>query len=196
MGFFNWSAPAFNLLADRWSPDSIDEIAGWLRPFVPPGGRLADVGGGTGALAHKLARALDANVTVLDPTPEMLRYVPTGHRVTAVLGSAEFMPFDSDWLDAVIVTDAFHHFGDQDAAAREMSRVVRRGGGIVIVELDPRRWYMRSIVRVEKWLGEPGTFFTAEEMCAFFAGHGIEGSCERMRGPSYRFVGQVRPEAA
>ncbi len=192
MGFFNWAAPAFNKLADRWSPDNIDEIAAWLKPFVPVGGRLVDIGGGTGALASKLSHALDAEVIVLDPTPEMIRYVPAEPLVHAVLGSAEHMPFDDDWAHAVIVTDAFHHFRDQDAAAREMARVVSPGGGIVIVELDPRGLVMRMIVAVEKLLGEPGAFFTAEEMCAFFGRHGIEGDCTEMIGPSYRFVGTVR----
>jgi len=192
VGFFNWAAPAFNRLADRWSPDSIDEIAGWLTPFVHPGGRLVDVGGGTGALALKLSHTLEAEVVVLDPTPEMLRYVPNEPLVHAVLGTAEDMPFEDDWADAVIITDAFHHFRDQDAAASEMKRVLRRGGGVVVVELDPRGVIMRTIVAVEKLLGEPGSFFTVDQMCAFFAGHGIDGECTQMRGPSYRFVGQVR----
>ncbi len=94
MGFFNWAAPAFNRLADRWSPDDIEVIAAWLRPYVEPGGRVIDIGGGTGALARKLAEALEADVTVLDPAPEMIRYVPDHGSVEAVLGTAEDMPFE------------------------------------------------------------------------------------------------------
>jgi len=192
MGFFNWAAPAFNRLADRWSPESVDQILSWLTPYVPPGGRLVDVGGGTGALALKLASGLDAEVVVLDPTPEMLRYVPEHDSVQAVLGSAEEMPFEDGFADAVLVSDAFHHFRDQHAAAAEFARVVRSGGGIVVLELDPRPWFMRLIVLAEKLLGEPGAFFTPEQMCAFFAEHGVEGQCAPIKGPSYRFTGTVR----
>ncbi|MDP2182681.1 MAG: class I SAM-dependent methyltransferase [Actinomycetota bacterium] len=191
MGFFNWAAPAFNRLADRWSPDDVDTIAEWLRPFVPRGGRLIDIGGGTGALAAKLSHTLDAEVIVLDPTPEMIRYVPTEPLVHAVLGSAEDMPLDDAFADAVIVSDAFHHFHDQEGAAREFSRVVRPGGGVVVLELDPSGLVMRIIVAVEKLLGEPGAFFTPEGMCAFMAEAGIDGECTRERGASYRFVGRV-----
>lgn len=195
MGLFNWSAPLFGHFADRWSPEGIEEIVGWLRPFLPdpcPGiCRILDVGGGTGALARRLHEATGADVAVLDPTPQMLRYVPTDGPVSAVLGQAESMPFDDDSFDVVVVTDAFHHFRNQPQAVREFARVVRSGGGVLVVELDPTSFVMRLIVRGEKLLGEPGAFFTPEEMCAFMSEHGIEGDCATIRGVSYRFVGRV-----
>jgi demethylmenaquinone methyltransferase/2-methoxy-6-polyprenyl-1,4-benzoquinol methylase len=195
MGMFNWAAPVFGRFADRWSPESIEEIVGWLAPFMdgarPAEHHLLDVGGGTGALASRLHTATGARVTVLDPTPEMLNYVPDSPAITAVLGTAEEMPFPDDTFDAVLVTDAFHHFRHQPAAVDEFRRVVRPGGGVVVVELDPTSWFMRAIAFGEKLLGEPGAFFTPEQMCAFMAAHGINGECTRMSGPSYRFVGTV-----
>jgi demethylmenaquinone methyltransferase/2-methoxy-6-polyprenyl-1,4-benzoquinol methylase len=191
MGFFNWSAPVFGRFADRWSPDNLEEIAGWLSPFVAPGGHLLDVGGGTGALARRLHERLDIAVTVLDPTPEMLGYIPADGPVRAVLGTAEEMPFAEDTFDALIVTDAFHHFRDQPAAVAEFCRVVKPGGGVIVVELDPSGWVMRMIVFGEKLLGEPGAFFKPGEMCEFMAAHGIEGECTPLKGVAYRFVGVV-----
>ncbi|MDA3936750.1 MAG: class I SAM-dependent methyltransferase [Actinomycetota bacterium] len=192
MGFFNWAAPAFHRLADRWSIDDVDRIAYWLRPFVNPNGRLLDLGGGTGALGVRLSSALDANVVVGDPTPQMIRYVPTSDRVSAVLTSAEDIPFADEEFDAVIVSDAFHHFRDQPGAAREMVRVVRSGGGVTVLELDPTGLGMRALVLAEKLLGEPGAFFTPEAMCEFWRAKGVEGTCERVNGPTYRFTGTVK----
>lgn len=191
MGFFNWAAPIFGHFADRWSPEEIEDIADWLRPSVSEGGTLLDVGGGTGALAGKLARALQAQVTVLDPTAEMLRYVPGDGPVRAVQGTAEAMPFADGSFDALIVTDAFHHFRDQPGAVCEFARVVRPGGLVVVVELDPRGLVMRLIVLGERLLGEPGAFFEPDRLCAFMAQHGIAGTCERLRGVSYRYSGIV-----
>jgi ubiquinone/menaquinone biosynthesis C-methylase UbiE len=195
MGFFNWAAPAFGHFADRWSPEDIDEIAGWLRPFLPgpcpDGCAILDVGGGTGVLARRLHDALGAEVTVLDPTPQMLRYIPEGGPVRAVLGTAEEMPFEDDSFDALIVTDAFHHFRDQPAAVRQFTRVVRPGGGLLVAELDPSGLVMRAVVLAEKLLGEPGTFFRPDEMCAFMTQFAVEGTCERIRGVSYRYTGRV-----
>lgn len=192
MGFFNWAAPVFGHFADRWSDAGIVEIADWLRPSVPADGALLDVGGGTGALARRLSVALTAHVTVLDPTPQMLSYLPDDPRLTGVVGTAERMPFDADSFDAVIVTDAFHHFRDQPGAVAEFRRVVRPGGGVVVVDLDPRGLVMRAIVAGEKLLGEPGAFHTPDGLCAFMAEHGIEGRCTPMGGATYRYVGTVR----
>ncbi len=194
MGFFNWAAPAFGWLADRWSTDDLREIADWLRPYVGAGGRLLDVGGGTGALARRLHEALGADVTVLDPTPQMLAYVPSEGPVRAVLGSAEDIPFENSSFDAIIVTDAFHHFADQRKAAAEFARVVRPEGGVIVLELDPSGIVMRTIVAIERLLGEPGTFMTPAQMCVFMAAMGILGDCEKLRGPGYRFVGSTAPQ--
>lgn len=192
MGFFNWAAPLFGHFADRWDDADIAEISDWLRPFVPRHGKLLDVGGGTGALARHLSASLEAEVTVLDPTPEMLAYVPDDTHVSAVQGTAESMPLETDSFDAVIVTDAFHHFRDQPSAVREFARVVRTGGGVVVVDLDPTPWYMRLIVGGEKLLGEPGAFFAPDDLCAFMEQQGIAGRCVRTKGPTYRYVGRVK----
>ncbi len=122
----------------------------------------------------------------------MIRYVPTSDRVSAVLTRAEAMPFNSDEFDAVIVSDAFHHFRNQPGAAAEMVRVVREGGGITVLELDPAGLGMRLLILAEKLLGEPGSFFTPEAMCEFWRNEGVEGTCERVNGPTYRFTGTVQ----
>ena len=192
MGFFNWAAPLVRRFGDRFTSDDAGVIAEWLRPAVAPGGHVLDVGGGAGQLAALLAEALDARVTVLDPTAEMVAHVPTNERISAVQGTAEAMPLPDDGFDAIVVTDAFHHFRDQGAAVGEFTRVVRDGGLVLVLDLDPRPLSMRLIRLGEMLLGEPGAFMTPEQMCAFMAGHGIRGACEPLRKADYRFCGTVR----
>lgn len=199
MGFFNWAAPLFGHFADRWSDETVGEIVSWVRPYLAAGERpcrILDVGGGTGALAKRLHAATGAEVTVLDPTPEMLRCIPEHGPVRSKLGTAEAMPFDDGTFDLVVVTDAFHHFRDQPAAVREFARVVRCGGGVLVVELDPSGLAMKVIAGAERLLGEPGAFFTPTALCTFMADNGIAGACTRMRGVSYRFVGTVTEGSA
>lgn len=193
MGFFNWAAPMFGHFADRWDTAGIEQITGWLSPFLadPKSARLLDVGGGTGALARRLHDAIGIDVTVLDPTPEMVRYIPPGGPVHCVIGTAEEMPFDDDSFDAIIVTDAFHHFRDQAGAVREFARVVRGGGGVLVVELDRRTWQIKIIAPLERLLGEPGSFLDPAEMCEFMSDHGIRGDCAPYSAISYRFIGRI-----
>lgn len=198
MGFFNWAAPWVRRYGDRFTTEGIAAIAEWLRPAVEPGGRILDVGGGAGQLAALLADALHAHVTVLDPTAEMVAHVPASERLSAIQGTAEAMPLPDDDFDAIVVTDAFHHFRDQSAAVAEFARVVRDGGFVLVLDLDPRPFAMRVIALAERMVGEPATFMTPEQMCAFMAERGISGECEPLEKASYRFLGRVgkdRPAA-
>lgn len=196
MSVFSWSAPIFGHFADRWDDEQVARLAALLLPDPTSPGlrqpRILDVGGGTGALARRLHRVSGADVTVLDPTPQMLRYLPADDHVRGVLGTAEKMPFDDDSFDALIVTDAFHHFRDQPGAVREFARVVRQDGRVLVMELDPRGAVMRVIVAAERLLGEPGAFYTPEEMCRFMAAQGIRGECEPLEKASYRYLGTVK----
>lgn len=195
MGFFNWAAPMFGRFADRWTPDDVRLLEGYLRPHVMRGGHLLDVGGGTGALAVRLSAALGATVTVLDPTPQMLKYAPEVASLRTVLGRAESMPFADDEFDAIVVTDAFHHFRDQRGAVLEFARVVRPGGCVLVLDLDPRGLLMQLVILVERTLGEPGAFFTPEDLCEYMAAHGIRGESTPQRGRSYSYLGVVPTEA-
>jgi demethylmenaquinone methyltransferase/2-methoxy-6-polyprenyl-1,4-benzoquinol methylase len=194
VGFFDWAAPLVRRYGDRFTAEDVATIADWLRAATAPGGAVLDVGGGAGQLAALLADALDAHVTVLDPTAKMLEHVPTGDRITAVAGSAEDIPLEDSAYDAIVVTDAFHHFRNQDAAVSEFARVVRPGGVVLVLDLDPRPLAMRVVALAERIAGEPGAFMTPEQMCAFMAAHGIPGECVAEQGASYRFLGTVKKE--
>ncbi|MRR12081.1 class I SAM-dependent methyltransferase [bacterium] len=195
VGFFNWAAPLVRLYGNRFETEDIERMALWLRPAVGPGGRILDVGGGSGQLAHLLADRLEARVTVLDPTPEMLEHVQTDEAVDAVAGVAEALPFDDDTFDAIVVTDAFHHFRDPVGAAREFARAVRHNGLVIVLDLDPSVRPIPLIAFGERLLGEPATFMTPRQMCSFMSEHGIEGECATDKGASYHFVGCVQKVA-
>ena len=131
-------------------------MAEWLRPFVSPGGVFIDLGGGTGDLGAGVARALDARVVIVDPTPQMLARAPAQPLLSVRLGAAEADPVPgwllrrgplSPTLSTISVT--------QDSAAREMRRAVRPGGGVVILEMEGSGWG-RLLSAVERLVGEPG----------------------------------------
>jgi ubiquinone/menaquinone biosynthesis C-methylase UbiE len=192
MNFFRWAAPVYHLVVDpRRSGEDAALIAARLRPFVAPGDLLLDLGGGTGALASRLAGALHAHVTVLDPSPHMLAHVPRHPSLVPIAGVAESMPFPSRTFDAVLVSDAFHHVRDPRAAASEIARVLKPEGGALILEMDPRGC-TRMVAAVERLLGEPGHFFSPPELCALFASRDIAGRWRREAGDTYSFLGTLR----
>jgi ubiquinone/menaquinone biosynthesis C-methylase UbiE len=190
MDMFRWMAPLFGRFGDRWDDEYVADVAERLDPYLREDGRLLDLGGGTGALAARLSDVLSIDVTVLDPSPEMVAQMAPHPRVTAVVGTAEDMPFPDGSFDACIVSDAFHHFRDQEAGVAEIRRVVRMGGGVQMLEFEPKGW-MLPIVWGERLLGEPAAFFTADALGDYLEARGIHGTIERATSTTYWFLGTV-----
>ncbi|WP_207389288.1 class I SAM-dependent methyltransferase [Marinobacter halodurans] len=107
------------------------------RLSLPPEGRVLDVGCGTGILLQKLARQYPrAQLAGVDPVPAMLSVAR--ERVTASTelhtGWAEALPFEDQSFDAVVSCNMFHYVRDPQRALREMGRVLRPGGRLLITD--------------------------------------------------------------
>lgn len=135
-----------------------------------------------------IARVLEANLIVLDPTKQMLLRVQAHPLISVRLASAESLPFPDGYFDGLICSDAFHHVRDQRAAAREIARVVRPGGGVIMMELEPGG----AIPALERLLGEPAGFLSGPELERLLAEVGIHGKTDP-HGRTYLYVGTASP---
>ncbi len=97
-----------------------------------PGRTVLDLAAGTGKLTRLLVPS-GANVIAVEPVREMRteleRRVPG---VATLGGTAERIPLNDGYVDAVTVAQAFHWF-NADAALREIHRVLRPGGGLALI---------------------------------------------------------------
>jgi SAM-dependent methyltransferase len=68
-------------------------------------------------------------------------------RIEALLsrGDSARLPYANSCLDMIFCVNAIHHFGDPAVYISEVKRVLRRGGKIVVIGMDPRSaatyWY-------------------------------------------------------
>ncbi|GAB4398582.1 MAG: hypothetical protein OHK003_21150 [Anaerolineales bacterium] len=125
---------------------------------LPVSGRLLDIGGGTGRVASAIKEYVD-EIIIADVSFGMLAHSPRTDSSTGselcfqpVCGASESLPFADDFFERVIMVDALHHVIDHAHTAREMFRVLKPGGVLVIEEPDIRTFGVKLIAIAEKLL--------------------------------------------
>jgi ubiquinone/menaquinone biosynthesis C-methylase UbiE len=101
-------------------------------------GRVLEIGGGTG---HNLTHYPDQldELIVTEPNEAMRRRAQrrleeSGRAATLLQASAEALPFPDDSFDTVVSTLVLCTVPDQNAALREVHRVLKPGGKLLFVE--------------------------------------------------------------
>ena len=126
---------------------------------VQAGSRVLDVACGNGnaslAAAHRFCR-----VVGLDYVPTLLarakqRADAERLAIEFVEGDAEALPFPSQSFDGVLSTFGVMFAPNQEKAAQELTRVVRRGGKIALANWTPEGFIGRMLVTVGKHLPPP-----------------------------------------
>jgi demethylmenaquinone methyltransferase / 2-methoxy-6-polyprenyl-1,4-benzoquinol methylase len=148
-------------LHHRWRARAADLAA------VGPGGRALDVATGTGDLAIELERRVGPSGEVIgsDFSEEMLdvarRKAP---ELRFEWGNALELPYPDDAFDAATVGFGARNFSDLERGLHEMTRVVRPGGRVVVLEITtPQRpplatffrvWFDRIVPLIGRLTGE------------------------------------------
>lgn len=120
---------------DRWLLSSITPLAGSV---------VLDLGCGEGGLAHILATAGERpeRYVGVDIRPEVLAEAPRDLPwATFVEASADRLPFDVATVDIVVAMTMFSSILDdwlRVAVAREVARILRPGGRLVVYDLRYR----------------------------------------------------------
>jgi ubiquinone/menaquinone biosynthesis C-methylase UbiE len=100
-----------------------------------PGTRLLDVGSGSGTFVLQ-AVAAGAEALGVDASDAMVQVANTKGPGRFVVGGAERLPFADDSFDVVTTSLSMHHWEPAEAGLREIRRVLRPGGRLVIGDVE------------------------------------------------------------
>lgn len=169
---------AFFDQADDWDTlrqDLFDASAGFasLAPLVRPNLVVADIGTGTGGMLPYLGE-ISAKILAVDLSPGMLRRARVKARalglehVEFLQGDLASLPIDTASVDAAFASLVLHHAPRPAAAIAEMTRIVRPGGSVVIVDLLAHGHDWLREEQADVWLG-----FSKDELSSMLERAGL-----------------------
>jgi demethylmenaquinone methyltransferase / 2-methoxy-6-polyprenyl-1,4-benzoquinol methylase len=173
-------------LHHRWRERAAD------RAELSPGDSVLDVCCGTGDLAFELAARVAPGGKVIgcdfsEPMLDLAREKAATRAVEGVRfewADALSLPYDAGRFDAATVGFGVRNFADRDRGLREMTRVLRPGGRLVVLEFtEPRRppfstfyalWFDRLAPILGRLSDDPEAYaYLAESVHSFPRPHGL-----------------------
>jgi ubiquinone/menaquinone biosynthesis C-methylase UbiE len=173
------------------NPEGLDRIVQMAGPG--PEDTVLDVACGPGLLACAFARRV-RHVVGIDITPAMLeqaRKTQAEHGVKNVSwqsGDVLSLPYPNGHFSIVVSRFVFHHLLDPLAALKEMKRVCKPGGRVVVADMSPAPEKVDALNAMER-LRDPSHVraMPPEELKSLFAETGLPAP----RMDHYRLQGEL-----
>ncbi|EMI57737.1 class I SAM-dependent methyltransferase [Rhodopirellula sallentina] len=133
---------------------SMDVLVEMASPNVSM--EMLDVACGPGLVACHFASKV-RHVTGIDLTPEMLRQARDLQTTRGIEnaewieGYADRLPFDEASFDLVVTRYSMHHFQNPDAVLREMVRVCKPGGRVLVADVSLPQEHVEHYDELERY---------------------------------------------
>lgn len=174
----------FDFIAPIFSRVEYSSVADMMRHAdLPTSGRVLDAGGGTGRVASAI-RDQVGEVVIADPSLGMLRQADRT-QLKLACSNSESLPFPDNSFERVIMVDALHHVIDRHHTAREMYRVLKPGGRIVIEEPDIRTFGVKLVALGEKLLLMRSHFLSPEKIVDLFSFDSAKANVHAAEGDAW-----------
>ncbi|NIR48925.1 class I SAM-dependent methyltransferase [candidate division KSB1 bacterium] len=123
---------------------------------IQPGKLAADIGAGSGFITESLIRnglkviAVDQSQAML---AEMKKRFPKEDAIDYRIGFAEALPIADTEVDFVFANMYLHHVETPPLAVKEMVRILKPAGKLVITDLDAHEFEFLRTEQHDRWLG-------------------------------------------
>jgi len=139
---------------------------------VKAGQLAADIGAGTGFIAEALVQkglkviAVDQSLAMLE---EMKKKLSRFDTIDYRIGGSDNLPIPDETIDTIFSNMYLHHVKSPQVAIKEMVRVLKTGGKIVITDMDVHEYEFLKEEHNDWWLG-----FKREDIRKWFSEAGLQ----------------------
>ncbi|EKQ53077.1 MULTISPECIES: class I SAM-dependent methyltransferase [unclassified Clostridium] len=162
----NWD----NMRNDFFSDDV--RLAAYKAANIEKGKIAADMGAGTGYISEGLIQK-NIKVLAVDQSEEMLNLLKEKFsyykELKCIQGVGENIPIEDDYVDYVFANMFLHHVENPSLVIKEMYRILKSGGKLVITDLDQHNFEFLKTEQYDVWMG-----FDRKKIIEWFKDAGLQ----------------------
>jgi len=168
----------FNHVAEKWDEMRKNFFSETLRDMaydkadLQKGKIAVDLGAGTGFISEGLLKK-GVKVIAVDQSEEMLNIMKnkfSDHsKIQYINSDIEELPIGDDFADYVFANMFLHHLEHPDKAIIEMTRILKKGGKLIITDLDKHDFEFLKTEQFDRWMG-----FDRNDIKQWFSNSGLK----------------------
>ena len=169
--YFNEVSPMWDEMQHLFFSDKVRETAVRIAN-VRRGCTAADIGSGTGFISCEL-RKYELKIIAVDQSEKMLWEMKNRFSdykdIEFLIGTDEYLPIESESVDYAFANMYLHHTEHPQVAIREMVRILKPNGIIVITDIDEHNYKFLKEEQFDRWLG-----FNRKDIVKWFKNAGLK----------------------
>jgi ubiquinone/menaquinone biosynthesis C-methylase UbiE len=169
--YFEKVASQWDQMRKSFYSDNVREKA-LAAAKIKEGELAADIGAGTGYITEGLVQK-GLNVIAVDETQAMLeemkKKLSRFNTIDYRLGEFDDLPIPDKTVDVIFSNMCLHHVESPLVAIKEMVRVLKTGGKIVITDMDEHKYEFLREEQNDRWMG-----FKREDIRKWFTEVGLQ----------------------
>jgi len=151
--------------------------------------KVLDLGGGTARIA-KFFTDIVQEITVIDASRGMIAQCKKHIGIICILGGAERISYSNGYFDKVIIVDAFHHFQNKEKAVKEIRRVLKENGKIIIEEVDFGKLGNWFLEKLETIAGTKSKILSPQSLVELFSKNQFRTRLVKESRTGYYLIGE------
>lgn len=169
--YFDKVASDWDNMRNDFFPEAV-RIKAYEVANIVAGKTAADIGAGTGFISEGLLEK-NINVIAVDQSEEMLKLLKNKfssyRNLQCVQGIDNKLPVEDNKVDYVFANMFLHHVKEPIIAIKEMVRILKPGGKLVITDLDEHNFEFLKTEQYDVWMG-----FDRKQLAQWFEHAGLK----------------------
>lgn len=190
---FSRRADSYHEAMTRYPEARRAEFAAALEPLTLGAGTLLCDMPAAGGYLHRWLPLEEIDYLAIEPSGHFIENCPRHGRARRLRCPIEAVALDDHSVDHVVSVAGLHHVSDVGPVFAEMARIVRRGGKVVIVEVDegtPTARFLNGFVDRHNPAGHDGRFLNAAT-ASRLARAGLRIEEDAVIDPVWSFAGRA-----